>query len=48
MGQMPFTFHVLRFMCARCIHGEDFHPLDGFYERFMEGLRFLRSGRDGR
>jgi len=37
---------VYRFLADRLVPARFRGPLDGFYERFMEGLRFLRSGRD--
>lgn len=40
------TAAVYRFFADRLIPGRFRPPLDGFYERFMAGLHFLRSGRD--
>jgi uncharacterized protein (TIRG00374 family) len=35
-----------RILADRLVPARFRSPLDGFYERFMSGLRFLRSGRD--
>jgi len=37
---------VYRFFADRLIPARLRSPLDGFYARFLEGLHFLRSGRD--